>query len=121
MGTDHIAPKARLALEALRVCREQPDWRLELLTTLVVVLALCVAATLGQLYVQRNVARENLGLAEFWKQRAERIQTLPAVQLEPNGSGFRCRAYNVRWEWEAAVASECEKLGRLLTLARATP
>lgn len=117
--TDHVAAKARMAMERPRVCVEQPSWTLELLTLLMLLLMVALLMTLGQLAVssaERDVAA---GERDLWMELALAEDTRTAVRLTANGSGYECVHFRVRREWEVAVAAECQVMGALLQMARA--
>lgn len=113
--TDHANAESRMA--PLVVCEEQPDWRLELLT------ALCAALAIGFIFLLTNVmtlSEELLATAserDMWIERSLVEDKRPMVRLEYDGRRFTCRHFNVRHEWQVAVAAECNVLGELLRLA----
>jgi hypothetical protein len=121
---DHMSPEARTVAARAKVkVVEQPDWTLELLTVLCLLLVIALASTYVQLTLEierHAAAREE---RDFWREFAVAPETNPTatVRLVRAGDGFRCEHFNVRREWELAVAVECKVLAGLLTLARATP
>lgn len=118
---DRAASAARLALEPQIVCHEQPDWRVELLITLAAILAIGLLTALGEASASIRRADDAEAVADRWKARAERSESTATVRLELEGEGFQCRNFNIRPEWEPAVAKECERLAGLMAVARATP
>lgn len=116
--TDHLTRENRLA--PLRICQELPDWRVELLTASISVLAIVLIYVLSQL---AEVAADRDAIAgerEFWRDRATAEDLRPTVRLTGDGGGFTCEHMNIRREWEVAVAAECKVMGELLRLARAS-
>lgn len=120
---DHVQPRMRssMALDPANVCIEQPDWGKELLATLVVAVAFLGVVLIAQFSSDAESLRIARADAARWKARAMQMDTTPTVRIEPQGVGFRCSHMNVRREWEAAVAAECQILGSLLHMARAAP
>lgn len=120
---DHMSATARTAAKRAKVHFEQPSWTLELLTLLCLVLTIGFAATYVELLVEVQRHATARGERDFWRELAVAPETNPApsVRLVPQGNGFRCEHFKIRREWEQAVATECEFLASLLTLARTTP
>jgi hypothetical protein len=121
MPNDHVSSLARLASHPAAVSVIQPSWAVELLGVLLLTLALFTFSTLWKLYDALHDAREANEQAELWKEFALAPETSPTVRVERNGVGFKCSTWNVRQEWERAVAQECDRFGHLLLQARATP
>lgn len=115
-----LATKARLALERLHICVESPSWTVELLCALVAVLIVACLVTLGLLAESMTEARETRETLRAVQKAAALEPTAPMVRLEPRTGRYDCVHFNVRREWEAAVAAECAVMGRLLYLARAS-
>lgn len=118
--TDHVTSNSRL-LAAMQVCEEQPDWRFELLVTLCAVLAIALLTTLGQMTTLTTERDMAAGERDLWMEIATAEDRRPTVRLHRTGNGFDCRHFNIRREWEVAVAAECKVMGELLRLARAAP
>jgi hypothetical protein len=118
---DRIGAMARLTLSRPVVCVEQPDWIVELLLTLCVLLLIAWAVTFAQLApMAAELSAVRLD-ARHWKTRATTPEAFIGVRIEPDGVGFRCQHFGVRREWERVVAAECQTLGALLHMARAAP
>lgn len=112
---------AALALEPQTIQQEQPDWRVELLLVLAGLLALGLVVVLAELLTITRQGDRAAAAADFWKAKSLRGELTAAVRLEPdNAGGFTCRQYNIRPEWELAIAAECERLAGLMFIARAT-
>ncbi len=125
---DHATAESRLACGKTFVAIEQPDWTMELLTllALALVIAWCVTAAQATIAIaERDIALRARDRAveerDTWQQIALEEDKVPTVRVEPNGVGFRCRLFNVRREWEQAVAAKCQSMGALLQMARAAP
>ncbi len=125
---DHASASSRLATGRAIVCMPLPDWTLEILGSLVVLLGIAVLCTLGKLAMVTAELREARGDidrvsegAAFWQELALAPDTAPTVRVERDGTGFQCASFNVRREWEAAVTAECRRMGALLLQARAEP
>lgn len=118
---DHISALARLATAKQGVCHEQPSWLLELLTVLCAVLVVALLVVVAELYAAAAQRDENAADRDFWLESALAEDKRTAVIVDINSNRFECRNFNVRREWELAVAAECQVMGSLLHLARASP
>lgn len=102
----------------LCVVDSRPDWTKGLLAAALLVGTLLVMET-------NRIADEHMADARRARAGEEReritresLDLAPQIRLE--GEGYRCRNFKVRTEWVAVVARECERLGGLLRMARAT-
>lgn len=118
---DHATPLQRLAQLKPVVCVEMPDWRIELLAVLVLLLGGVLFVTLVELAATMTEVHYSDDRAEFFLELALAEDKAPSVRLEPDGVGFKCSHYNIRREWEAAVLAQCQSLAGLLKVARTTP
>jgi hypothetical protein len=116
---DHISALARLATAKQGICHEQPSWTLELLTALCAVLAIALLVVAAELYAAAAERDENAVDRDFWLEAALAEDKRTAVIIDINTDRFECRNFNVRREWEVAVAAECQVMGSLLHMARA--
>lgn len=118
---DHVGRKARLALMPLQVCQVESDWRFELLAGGSFTVAVILAVLLFAYSSIDKASWDAAGAADWWRARATAPEREPlaVVRIERDGVGYRCSVKNVRPEWEAAVAAECQVLGGLLHMARA--
>lgn len=112
----HTNPAARV-----RVCTEMPDWRLEIA---IAVCGLCfvgIPFAVSLMGADHELAeRERLARVAA-EDRLRAVEKTATVRLEVDGLGYRCKQFNIRREWEVAVAAECAVMGSLLQAARATP
>lgn len=113
---DRVSTVARLTRRRAIVAH-RPDWTIEILIGLVVTLGIALLATLGQLAGALNDKREAIEERQFWQEFALAPDVRARVVLEPDGNEFKCQHFNVRREWESAVAAECAVLGGLLQMA----
>lgn len=121
---DHMSAGARAAIGRPTVYVDFPDWTIELLLCLVLALGAALVVTWAKFY---EATRPSTELADaraeavFWREMALAPETATSVRLEPLGAGYKCKHFNIRAEWELAVAAECEVLSSLLQMARSTP
>lgn len=117
---DFCTPTARLAIQPQVICQQQPDWRLELTVMAAVLLACGWLFAAGALAQERINSAAIAGDRDYWKTVVASTERDPAVRIVAKGNGFKCVNFNVRREWEKAVESQCQALGGLLHMARAT-
>jgi hypothetical protein len=117
---DHIKATARLARDRARVCIESPSWTVELLSMFIVTLGIALIVVLGQLAMAKAERDEARGDRDQLRRQAALEEKRPSVSVDEDGMGFRCKYFNVRREWEVAVAAECQVMGALLHMARAS-
>jgi hypothetical protein len=118
--TDHLTADDRL--QPLMTL-EQPGWIADLCAIAAVLTGIGLIVALGYIVQLHAVLDEAQGERDLWMEVA--MQPAPAeigavVRIEPEGSGFRCSHQQVRREWELAVAAECQVMGALLHMARAS-
>lgn len=53
---------------------------------------------------------------DTWIARALADDPRPTVCVDRDGQRYTCRHFNVRHEWQAAVASECKVLAEMLRM-----
>jgi hypothetical protein len=110
-------------LRPLQIQEEaRPDWTRGLLAVLALVLLLAWLDSLEA----HGATREELQLTRSAllraRDQAAAIETSPAVRLDVDVlGGFRCQQFHTRREWTEVVAQKCAELGRVLTIARASP
>lgn len=117
-----LSKLARLALSRPIVCAAKPDWTVELLALLGLVLFIAWLMAIAQYTpVAAEAARARHDAAQ-WKAKATAPpEAFVGVRIQREGVGFRCEIHNVRREWERAITSQCEALGSMLVTARTTP
>lgn len=115
---DHVAASQRLVSGRPIVCLQSPSWVTELLCLLAVVELIALLMAVGEVSLARTQAANAREISEYWMEMALAPETAPTVRLNAEGNGYRCSTYNLRREWERAVGSKCDELGRLLIQAR---
>lgn len=119
-----MSATTRLATDRPVVCIEQPSFAHELLVAFSALLLMGWLMAAGELTGVKDERDAALADAAHWKQVAltpDAPDHTTRVRLVRDGSGFVCEQFNVRREWERAVAVQCEVLGSLLMVARTTP
>lgn len=111
---DRMSPEARLAPLRPKVIHEQPSWLFEIGASIVTVALCVVMAVLAQLAVVANEREDAFEEASFWRELALAPESEPTVRLHHDGRGFQCTQFAIPDEWQAAVAEECDAMGRLL-------